>query len=253
MERPFIMPGAEPYYLPGNKTGCLMIHGFTGTPKELRWMGEYLNRQGYTVYGIRLSGHATQISDLVRSHWQDWVLSVEDGIDVLRTTCNKVYTLGLSMGGILSLLAAHRYEVNAAVAMSTPYSLPTDWRLRFARQFSTIYSYVSKGPGDLKDDKAKKGHLDYDAYPTHAIAELNDLIVELHRILPEIKKPVLIIHSKADNISYENSIAIQNMIGSQDKELLLLEKSGHVITEDIERMKVFDKAAQFIQRINKIK
>ena len=79
-----IIPTAEPFFFAGKganaKIGCLVTHGFTGAPKEMRWLGEYLNHQGYTVCGIRLNGHATKPEDMVRSHWQDWLLSVEDGL-----------------------------------------------------------------------------------------------------------------------------------------------------------------------------
>jgi carboxylesterase len=51
------------------------MDGFTGTPKEMRWLGEYLNHQGYTVYGIRLNGHATRSVDMIRSRWQEWQIS----------------------------------------------------------------------------------------------------------------------------------------------------------------------------------
>ena len=47
-----IIKTAEPFFLPGNgknsRIGCLLIHGFTGTPKEMRWMGEYLNKKGFS-------------------------------------------------------------------------------------------------------------------------------------------------------------------------------------------------------------
>ena len=52
-----IIKTAEPFYFPGNSTGCLLIHGFTGTPKEMRPLGDFLADKGYSVLGIRLSGH----------------------------------------------------------------------------------------------------------------------------------------------------------------------------------------------------
>jgi carboxylesterase len=249
MNQSYIMPGAEPYYFPGNSTGCLMIHGFTGTPKELRWMGEYLNKKGYTVYGIRLGGHATQLPDLIRARWHDWVISVEEGIDILKMTCNNVFTVGLSMGGVLSLIATDRYDVNGAICMSTPLEISKDWRLKIAKQLSLIVPTVSKGESDLKNKEAAQHHLDYSVYPTRSIAELNELLKEMQSALPRIVKPVLLMHSKSDNLSYENSVKIHSLLGSQEKELFLLEKSGHVITEDIERDDVFRKAEIFIQRI----
>jgi carboxylesterase len=243
------MPGAEPYYFPGNSTGCLMIHGFTGTPKELRWMGEYLNKKGYTVYGIRLAGHATQLPDLIRTRWHDWVISVEEGIDVLKMTCKNLFTVGLSMGGVLSLIAANRYDVKGAICMSTPLEISKDWRLKIAKQISVIIPTINKGASDLQNKEAAQRHLDYPVYPTRSIAELNELLKEMHNVLPRIEKPVLLMHSKSDGLSYENSVKIHSLLGSQDKELFLLEKSGHVITEDIERDEVFQKAETFIKRI----
>jgi carboxylesterase len=66
---PQIIPTAEPFFFPGNgqntRIGCLVTHGFTGAPKEMRWLGESLNRQGYTVCGIRLTGHATRPEDMI--------------------------------------------------------------------------------------------------------------------------------------------------------------------------------------------
>jgi len=246
-----IMPGAEPFYFPGNKTGCLLIHGFTGTPKEMHWMGEYLNQKGYSVYGVRLAGHATKVEDMMRCKWKDWVLSVEEGIDILKTSCSQVFTLGLSMGGMLSLMAANWFDIKGSVCMSTPYELSQDWRLRFIKPLSLIIPTVAKERSDIKDKEALKAHLDYPVYPTRAVAELEGLQKEMIRILPEIKKPVLLIHSKVDGLSYINSEKIYNRLTCKDKELILIEQSGHVITEDIERMKVFKKAENFIQRLSK--
>ncbi|HLA87386.1 MAG TPA: hypothetical protein VJL10_05165, partial [Anaerolineales bacterium] len=71
-----LIPTTEPFFFSGGRTGCLLIHGFTGTPKEMRWMGEYLNQQGLTCLGIRLAGHATHPEDMRRSRWTDWAASV---------------------------------------------------------------------------------------------------------------------------------------------------------------------------------
>jgi len=54
-----VRPGAGAYWLPGSREyGILLIHGFTGAPPELRMLADYLHdRGGFTVSGIRLSGH----------------------------------------------------------------------------------------------------------------------------------------------------------------------------------------------------
>src|ERR1700690_3229103 len=113
-----IIPTAEPFLFPGSRTGCLLIHGFTGAPKEMRTMGEYLNQQNhYSCLGVRLNGHATQPEDMIRSNWSDWTASVEDGYHLLRGACDRIYLVGLSMGGVLSLLMSTRLDVAGVVAM----------------------------------------------------------------------------------------------------------------------------------------
>jgi len=97
-----IIPTAEPFFMPGGNTGCVLVHGFTGTPKEMRLMGEYLSEQGLTVLGIRLPGHATDLPDMIRVKWKDWLAAVEDGINILSNCCENIFVAGLSMGGILS-------------------------------------------------------------------------------------------------------------------------------------------------------
>src|SRR5215207_3533345 len=141
-----IIPTAEPFLFVGEpgKSACLLIHGFTGTPKEMRWMGEFLNQQGYTCLGIRLTGHATQPEDMIRSTWTDWTASVEDGYHLLRGLTDTIFLVGLSMGGVLSLLMSTRLDVCGVVAMSTPYKLPDDPRLSHIDWISKIVSYMPK-------------------------------------------------------------------------------------------------------------
>src|SRR5690349_25061269 len=130
---PQIIPSTEPFFFPGNEIGCLLTHGFTGTPKEMRWMGEYLHKQGFTVLGVRLAGHATRPEDMIRTRYNDWLASIEDGFRLLSGTAKRIYLMGLSMGGVLSLTLASYLPVRGIVAMATPYKLPDDWRLRYTK------------------------------------------------------------------------------------------------------------------------
>src|SRR6476469_5233944 len=141
-----IIPTAEPFFFLGDssKPACLLIHGFTGTPKEMRWMGEFLNQQGYNCLGIRLTGHATDPEDMIRSRWTDWVASVEDGYQFLRGLSDTIFLIGLSMGGSLSLLMSTRLNVKGVVAMSTPYKLPDDPRLRYLDLIARAIPFMPK-------------------------------------------------------------------------------------------------------------
>ena len=252
-----IIPTAEPFFFLGDrsKPACLLIHGFTGAPKEMRWMGEYLNEHGLTCLGVRLAGHATDPEDMIRSNWTDWTASVEDGCSLLRGVTENIFLVGLSMGGILSLLMSTRLNVRGVVAMSTPYKLPDDPRLRHIEWISKIVAYMPKSdeePGASWFDKeAWKDHISYPQNPVRSIGELNKLLGEMRTALPKIDKPVLLIHSKDDKyVLPENMEMIYaDLKNASDKTKLYITGSGHVVTRDAARRQVFDSALEFIQRV----
>jgi carboxylesterase len=250
-----IMHTAEPFFIPGKSpVGVLLTHGFTGTPKEMRWMGEYLNREhGYNVLGIRLTGHATHPEDMIRSRYIDWQASVEDGFHLLSGAANNIYLCGLSMGGILSLYSASRLPVKGVVAMSTPYKLPDDPRLKFIRLYSMVYQYMPKDEEDGTGwfgDTWKNYHVSYRQSPVRSIGELNLMLGEMRAALPEIKVPVLLIHSRNDDYVVKDSMErIYADLGTQDKTKLWVEGAGHIMTEEPIREQVYKAAADFILRV----
>jgi len=252
-----IIPTTEPFFLPGSRTGILLIHGFTGTPKEMRWMGEYLNRElGFTCLGIRLTGHATDPEDMIRSNWTDWAASVEDGFHLLCGMTDRVFLVGLSMGGALSLLMSTRFAEGVAgvVAMSTPYKLPDDPRLRHIECISKIIAYMPKSdeePGASWFDKdAFKDHISYPQNPLRSIGELNKLLGEMRAALPSLRAPVLLIHSRDDQyVLAENmEMIFADLVNAPDKTKLYVTRSGHVVTRDAARHQVFEAARNFIKR-----
>ena len=94
------------YLLEGGRSGVLLIHGLTGTPNEMRWVGQGLNRAGFTVYGMQLAGHCGTEDDLLNTHWRDWYQSVCAAADQMRDRVDHLFVAGLSMGAILALKLA---------------------------------------------------------------------------------------------------------------------------------------------------
>ena len=243
-----ILPGAEPFFFPGGPVGCLLIHGFTGTPKEMRPLGEYLANQGYSVLGIRLAGHATNIKDMRRTQWKDWLTSIEDGMNQLKSFTKEIYFCGLSMGGILTLLSAARYQPAGAIALSTPFALPKDWKLNIINLIKWLIPEIAKDEDEWFDPKLSLGHISYEKFPTYGIAELQRLIHVTCSSLSSIICPVLLIQSLNDKtVPADHITKYYDRIPSETKEKIMIKNSGHIITCDSERRFVFDSINKFIR------
>lgn len=251
-ESPEIRSDTEPFFLERNGVGCLLIHDFTGTPAEMREMGEYLAGQGFTVYGVRLAGHGTTPEDMEKTNWHDWYASVYRGLMELRQSCNQIFVMGLSLGGALALYLAAHHRIDGLVAMSTPITT-ADWRLKYMRFLKYATRFVVNGPSDFHDPTAALRHISYDRTPTRCAESLAQFLSRLDADLPLVRAPVLLIHSRRDAlVPPSNMPYIYERISSTDKEMFWLENSGHVVTEDGERLLVFERAYQFVYQRSKV-
>jgi carboxylesterase len=250
MKKSFIMPTAEPFFIPGGKTGCLLLHGFTGTPKEMRMLGDALAKDGYTVLAPRLFGHATDPEDMRRARWQDWVACVEDGYHILKGCTERQVVMGLSMGGVLTLIAASRLPFVGAVTFSALSSLPKDPRRALLPLLGPLNLHVSKGKSDWHNADAAKDHVDYPYYPTRPVLELEKLIDQMHVALPQISCPVLLVQSHQDTTIPPTSMDdLYQQIGSAHKNRFWVENSGHVIIREPDREAIFAEVSRFMQQV----
>lgn len=245
-----IIPTAEPFFIPGGKIGCLLVHGFTGSPKEMRMLADSLAPEKYTILGIRLTGHATDMEDMRHSTWRDWLASVEDGLNLLKGCTDQQVVMGLSMGGVLSLLAAARYDVKGVISFSAPCGLPPDPRAKLLPYITWLIPQVEKGKPDWRNLEAMKTHVDYPAYPTRSVLELQKLIRIMLDELPKVKVPALMVQSHGDQGIPADSIdTIFAKISSTDKTRFWVENSGHVVIREPERELIFAEVKKFIKRI----
>ncbi len=223
-------------------------------PEEMRPCGIYLSAQGYTVLGVRLAGHATHPNDLARTRWQDWLVSVEEALAILRAVCDRVVLIGQSMGGMVALLSAARYSIDGVVVISTPYAREDDFRLRTVRLWSSFIPVIHKGKmplTDLKSDRREKEYPAYPFFPTRILAEVEDLKSEMRAAVAEIKVPVLVIQSKSDpSLDEQNANQLFKSLNTRHKSLFWLENAGHSIVLDPQCDLAFEKINQFLNEVH---
>ena len=241
-----LMAGAEPFMLPGGKTGVLLLHGFTGTPAEMRLLGEHLHGAGYTVLGVRLCGHGTTVEELAKTGWRQWYACVEDGYHLLRSICEKVHVVGLSLGGLLALRLASCQAVDKVVALSAPIHL-YDQRTKRLGLYRLFRSYAPKKRRRYVgiDDRYL---VHYDHTPLSSLSSLLDLIGQAETFLPRISAPALLVQSRREHtVRPESAQFIYERLGSAAKEIFWLEKSGHIVTLDNERETVYQAVSRFLE------
>ena len=172
---------------------------------------------------------------------------------MLEKVCSRIFIMGLSMGGALTLILGARYPTSGIVVMSTPHTIPhrvAKTLLPFIPILSKFWKYSAKGPSDYIDQEALSEHVSYDVNPVRSVIELDDLLAEMRSGLSKIKVPAQLIYSTGDQtVSADHAHAIFDALGSEQKDLLWVENSGHIVTRDAERGVVFAAATDFVRRI----
>lgn len=257
---------------PRARTGVLLIHGLTGTPKEMRVLGVGLARAGFTVYALQLAGHCGSAEDLLASRWQDWVASVQAAAVRLRSRTDRLVAVGLSMGAVLALdLAADSTAVAGVAALSTMFrydgwSIPVYTRLSFLLKPFRLLGigrhrvFLEQPPYGIKDEALRRRVVEQmqagqsaaaglPGNPWYSIIEMRDLSTRVRRRLHRVTAPVLVIHSWHDDIaSLANARLVQKGVRGP-VETLLLDDSYHMVTIDRERRQVIARTIAFVSRI----
>jgi len=242
-----ILPGAEPFFMPGGKKGVLLIHGFTGLPAELLLMGEYLNRQGFTVLCVRLAGHGTTVEDMSHMTWADWMDSVRDGYALLSGFCEDISVIGHSMGGLFALLLSTEEMISHVVTLAAPIFIPEERGLAALPPREACYGgYVPKARRRLQN-VPKAANRTYRKMPLISIHELVDVIEKTKGDIERVTTPLLIMHSRDDHTAAPVSADYILSHVKGPARIVWLEHSGHLLPLACERDIVFEKAAAFLQ------
>ena len=258
-------------FFEGSRIGVLLIHGLTGTPKEMLTIAKRLHKYGFTVSCPVLAGHCGSKEDLLATNWHDWAASAEEGFFKLKEKTDLVFAGGISAGAVLCLYLAEKCpSVLSGMAL---YSITLKWDGWSIPKYSFLlpyylrlpylgkrYHFVEAFPYGIKNESLRKrivtkmrsgdtaaaGHTNT---PGASVRELWRMVDQVKAGLSGIKTPALFVHAENDDIASLRSnarFAMDRMAGST--ELLSLKDSYHMVTVDQERHKVADATADFFYR-----
>ncbi|MBF0331587.1 MAG: alpha/beta fold hydrolase [Candidatus Omnitrophica bacterium] len=256
-----------------NGAAVILIHGLTGTPNEMGFLANRLNRAGFSVLCPRLANHDRSLRVLKDTPWQDFYATVRQAYFKAREHSDTIFVSGLSMGALLALLLADEFQATiAGVSCLSPTLFYDGWSSPWYRCFlpvvygtqlhrfmyfqesppygikneavrRKIHQHFSKANDDNCSDIDRYG---YPLFPVSSLRQLGFLVRHLKKRLPNVHAPVQIIQAKEDDMtSVRNAQFIYDRVSSKDREIVLLEDSYHIITADQERVKVLDNMQRF--------
>lgn len=227
--------------------GCLLLHGFPGSPAELRELGAYLGRQGVSVMAPCLPGFGRQPEELRGKRWEDWLRAAAAGLRQLQECCAWVFVAGLSLGAALALYLAAEVPVAGVVAVSPAVRLRTSLAPLIPVARYLLRWYETGIDRNLCDPDAARRQWYYTRVPAAAVGEMYELVQRCRRAAPIVRVPVLLIQSQADEVLRPaGALELLDRLGTSDKRLTWLGRSGHNALVDIERERVFAETYAFI-------
>ncbi|QLK85558.1 carboxylesterase [Staphylococcus sp. 17KM0847] len=237
----------KPFLFEGGKRAVLLLHGFTGNSSDVRQLGRYLQKKGYTSHAPHYEGHAAPPEEILESSPHVWYKDALDGYDYLvEQGYDEIAVAGLSLGGVFALKLSLNRDVKGVVTMCTPAYIKTEGAmfegfLAYARNFKRY---------EGKDDETIEQEMSH-FHPTETLKELQATLEGVRESIDEVMDPLLVIQSEHDEmINPDSANVIYDGAISEQKHLSWYHNSGHVITIDKEKEQVFEEVYQFLEGLD---
>ncbi len=243
------LPQSASIYLPGGRTGVLVIHGFTGSPASVAPWAQGFHDAGFTVLAPALAGHATTWQDLNHTTWRDWYSTVESNFLALKKECDRVFVAGFSVGGALTLKLAQirSSEIEGALLVNAPVF---DERkiLRLVPLLKSFVSSVKSGRMDV--NKPHSQRFSYDRLPLKAVESYRQLLLQVEADLYLVDLPLMVAYSLDDHVvePRNSETIIDNVLSSNIREVIF-EKSFHNVPLDYDSEALNIESVQFVHDV----
>ncbi|MGI6703756.1 MAG: alpha/beta hydrolase [Clostridia bacterium] len=223
-------------------TGCLIIHGFGGNYDEVSPLATRLKRMGYKVACPALAGHTGRRCDLKKAGYKDWIKAAERSLLKLLSRCRAVYIIGFSMGGLIAINLALKYEVAGIVTINTPIHY---WDIR------KILSNIAKGLTGGGLAPTKRYLRATVKFPLRALLNFRILLGRTRPLIDDIICPVLITQGLDDDTTRTDSARyIYYKLSSDVKRIKYYQNAGHLMLHSPAAGDVIRDIEHFLQEMS---
>lgn len=249
-----VIRGAEPIEREGtNGRAVLVLHGFGDSPHSVRYLVEHLASLGYHVRAPLFPGHGRRLADFAKARARDWVEFARAELNAMRTRHGdrNVAVVGMSMGGALACTAAAKVPDLPVLVLIAPYlamKKKLRWLARMHRPIACFVPYLrGRGERSIHDPVESAASIAYGVITPRLGYELLRVVEHARQELPRVAAPTLVIASRLDNrIGPDDAERAFHLIGAAERRIEFVENTGHVITVDYQRERVFEMTAAWL-------
>lgn len=225
---------------------CILVHGFTGSPVEIRPLARALKESGYRVLTPLLPGHEGTKEDLRKATASAWIHSIDELVDA-NVGPAPVHLIGFSMGAMIASVIASRKPVTSLtlLAPSVYYARP---RQVFRQMATYIKANWDKAGGDA--DYLKRRGDQFLAAPLYSLQQFRRLVQMARSAMPHIQVPTCVIQGLKDEIVEPQSADyVYNTVASAQKEVHYLPESRHMVCLDVEAEMAVNFVLKFLESV----
>jgi carboxylesterase len=239
----------KPFTFGKGKRAVLLLHGFTGNPADVRMLGRFLEKKGYTCHAPQYKGHGVPPEELVYTGPKDWWQDVISGYNFLKNNGHEeIAVAGLSLGGVFSLKLGYTVPIKGIVPMCAPM---------FIKSEEVMYQGILEYARDYKQLEGKSAEQieiemnEFEKTPMNTLKALQELISDVREHVDMIYAPTFVVQGRHDKmINTDSANIIYNEVESEVKKIKWYEESGHVITFDKERDQLHEDIYAFLEKLN---
>ncbi|MDT2044982.1 carboxylesterase [Priestia aryabhattai] len=239
----------KPFTFEGGEKAVLLLHGFTGNSADVRMLGRFLEKKGYTCHAPHYKGHGVAPEELVHTGPEDWWKDVMDGYQFLKDRGHEsIAAVGLSLGGVFSLKLGYTVPIKGIVPMCAPMYIKSEeimyeGVLEYAREY--------KKREGKSEDQIQQEMEEFKKTPMNTLNALQGLISEVRDSVDMIYAPTFVVQARNDHmINTDSANIIYNNVESPVKNIKWYEESGHAITLDKERDQLHEDVYQFLEALD---
>ena len=247
--KPFL-PGAEPIALDAGSRGVLILHGFGDTPQSVRGLASTFHEHGWTVRAPALRGHGSTLDAFTKGRADEWLTDARTALQQLQARSRRVAIIGQSMGGALATILAAEARVDALVLL-VPFLAMSPRGLAIARFHRVVSLFTpslrSRSDSSILDPVARRHALGRGIATPRLVHELALVVQRARRSAARVRVPALVIHSRGDpRIAAAAAEEAFKRLGSPEKRIEWVARSGHVVSVDHDRDWVAKRALDWL-------